>query len=226
VYKYARHCGTKTLKPTYLAEVVNSTARDARLFITAFGDDGGIEGFAVVTFIEEKPVPTYTSRVFRKAYLELVCSGKKQGTPLVKAGVAVAHGLGMDFVQLSAATTMLKGYYQKHHFNDGYPNPCAKLSRSVLIDPKLAHQYTRQGAGWIGNLDATRKHTNGSRNGYLMSRCLNENDPSWTLGALKKHGTALRFVTPVRAFIPKATSCFPGPACVAGSTPLAPRRGQ
>lgn len=164
-------CGSGHINPKLSTQLLTEKWDLPRLYFTAHTKSSGIAGFAVVTFMKDVDGAC-------KAYLELVCSRHRQGSRLMRAIKHVSSGMGVDFVQLSAATSSLVKYYGKFGFRRA-PNPC--LTRQQAMNLRRRVQYTRSttpAAGWKGFIDGGRTaspvmhHKNGNSDGFLMSVCV------------------------------------------------------
>jgi hypothetical protein len=192
------HCKS-LINPTALQQMFTQKWDRPRLYLTALGpvksgvagtrratNGKPLRGFAVATIMRERNGTV-------KAYLEVVCSDAGAGAALVNAVVNVSKSAGVDSVQLAAASVSLIAYYKKFGFarvpdacDAAYMGP-GGISRSINSfaytkgrNPSAAHQYVRSKKGWKGFVDGgasrrtdpVRRHTDGSKDGYLMSRCV------------------------------------------------------
>ena len=192
------HCKS-LINPTALQQMFTQKWDRPRLYLTALGpmksgvvgtrratNGKPLRGFAVATIMRER-----NGNV--KAYLEVVCSDAGAGAALVNAVVNVSKSAGVDSVQLAAASVSLIAYYKKFGFVR-VPDACdakymssGRTLRNINsftytkgMKPSATHQYVRSKHGWRGFVDGgasrrtdpVRRHTDGSKDGFIMSRCV------------------------------------------------------
>lgn len=209
------HCKS-LINPTALQQMFTQKWDRPRLYLTALGpmksgvagtrratNGKPLRGFAIATIMRERNGSV-------KAYLEVVCSDAGAGAALVNAVVNVSKSAGVDSVQLAAASVNLIGYYKKFGFarvpdacDAAYLKPGGTLRNVNSFTytkgrkPSATHQYVRSKQGWRGFVDGgasrrtdpVRRHTDGSKDGFLMSRCVS---PSKKY-SINEHGEVVWF---------------------------------